>query len=102
MNKYKITASSLSYYTLEIEAESEDEAFALGKDADGGSFKPEGEADWVVTMVELVPHDKQSIFDAVYDGTLLADEWHRCAPCENETPHHEGICLVCGTQKEIT
>jgi len=52
MNKYKITASSLSYYTLEIEAESEDEAFALGKDADGGSFKPEGEGDWVITNVE--------------------------------------------------
>jgi hypothetical protein len=56
MNKYKITASSLSYYTLEIEAESEDEAFALGKEADGGSFKPDGLGDWVITNVELVPH----------------------------------------------
>jgi hypothetical protein len=52
MNKYKITASSLSYYTLEIEAESEDEAFALGKEADGGSFKPDGLGDWVITNVE--------------------------------------------------
>jgi hypothetical protein len=52
MNKYKVTASSLSYYTLEVEAESEDEAFALGKEADGGSFEPEGEGDWVITDVE--------------------------------------------------
>ena len=58
MNKYKVTASSLSYYTLEIEAESEDEAFALGKEADGGSFKPDGQADWVITNVELVPHEE--------------------------------------------
>jgi len=56
MNKYKVTASSLSYYTLEIEAESEDEALAIGKDTEGGSFKALGGADWVITNVELVPH----------------------------------------------
>ena len=54
MNKYKITASSLSYYTLEIEAESEEEAFALGKEAYGGSFKPDGQADWVIINVEQI------------------------------------------------
>lgn len=36
--KFKITASSITYYTLEIEAENEDKAFEIAQDADGSEF----------------------------------------------------------------
>ena len=49
--KFKVIASSLSYYTLELEANSEHEAFLLAKDTDGGDFQPDGEADWVIVNV---------------------------------------------------
>ena len=52
MKKYRITASSISYYTLEVEAESEDEAWRIGKDADGGDFSPDGDGDWDIVDVE--------------------------------------------------
>lgn len=52
MKKYRITASSISYYTLEVEAESEDEAWRIGKDADGSDFSPDGDGDWDIVDVE--------------------------------------------------
>jgi SOS-response transcriptional repressor LexA len=52
MNKYLVTASSISYFTLEIEAESVDEAFQLGKEADGSDFARDGEGDWVIVDVK--------------------------------------------------
>lgn len=51
MKKFKVTASSISYYTIEVEAENEDEAWALGREADGGDFAPDGEGDWEIYAV---------------------------------------------------
>ena len=56
MKTFKVTASSISYYTLELEAETEEEAYFLAKDADGSDFTPDGEGDWVITNVEEKPH----------------------------------------------
>ena len=56
MKTFKITASSISYYTLELEAETEEEAYFLAKDADGSDFTPDGEGDWVIVNVEEKPH----------------------------------------------
>ena len=58
MKTFKITASSISYYTLELEAETEEEAYFLAKDADGSDFEPDGEGDWVITNVEEKPHEE--------------------------------------------
>ena len=38
-----------------------------------------------------------AVYDAVLAGELLADCWSPCLPCEDDTPHEEGTCLVCGT-----
>lgn len=48
MKKYKVTASSISYYTIEIEAENEGEAWQAAKDADGSEFKEIGLGDWAI------------------------------------------------------
>ena len=50
--KYIITASSISYYKLEVEADSSDEAWQIGKDADGGDFKEIGLGDWEIVDVK--------------------------------------------------
>jgi hypothetical protein len=50
--KYIITASSISYYKLEVEADSSDEAWQIGKDADGSDFSPDGDGDWEVVDVQ--------------------------------------------------
>jgi len=54
MKKFKVIASSITYYTLEIEAESELRAWQLAKEADGGDFEPDGEGDWDISSVEEV------------------------------------------------
>jgi uncharacterized paraquat-inducible protein A len=41
-----------------------------------------------------------AIYDAVNNGTLQADAWRDCIPCEDRTPHEDGHCLVCGTKQE--
>jgi hypothetical protein len=46
MKKFKVIASSITYYKIEIEAETEGEAWQLAKDADGGDFKEIGLGDW--------------------------------------------------------
>jgi hypothetical protein len=48
MKKYKVTASSISYYTIEIEAANEGEAWQAAKDADGSEFKEIGLGDWAI------------------------------------------------------
>lgn len=50
--KYIITASSISYYKLEVEADSSDEAWQIGKDADGSDFSRDGDGDWEVVDVQ--------------------------------------------------
>ena len=42
-----------------------------------------------------------AIYDAVNNGTLHADAWRDCIPCEDRTPHEDGVCLVCGTKHEV-
>lgn len=56
MKTFKITASSISYYTLELEAETEQEAYMMAKETDGAEFAPDGEGDWVIVNVEEKPH----------------------------------------------
>jgi len=41
-----------------------------------------------------------AIYDAVNHGLLHADAWRDCFPCEDRTPHEDGVCLVCGTKHE--
>lgn len=52
MKRYTVTASSITYYTLEIEAENDDEAFAIAKSADGGDFVEDGIGDWEIVEVK--------------------------------------------------
>jgi hypothetical protein len=40
MAKFKVVASYTAYCMVEIEAEDEDQAWALARDMDGGSFTP--------------------------------------------------------------
>ena len=49
--RYIVIASSISYYRLEINAASEDDAWKIAKDADGGDFVPDGEGDWEIVDV---------------------------------------------------
>jgi hypothetical protein len=50
------------------------------------------------TALEIYEEQGQSgVYDAVNDGTLWHDSWHRCTPCEDDTPHYKSTCLVCGT-----
>lgn len=54
MKTYKILASSISYFTLEIEAEDDHQAWLSAKDADGSDFKPDGDGDWeIVDVMEV-------------------------------------------------
>ena len=52
MKKFKVVASSISYYTIEIEAETEGEAWQAAKDADGSEFKEIGLGDWAIVDIE--------------------------------------------------
>jgi hypothetical protein len=53
--KFKIWASSTSIYSLEIEAESEDEAYKIAKNADGGDFEPVPySGDWQIDDIEQI------------------------------------------------
>ena len=56
MKTFKVTASSISYYTLELEAETEGQAYLMAKETDGAEFAPEGAGDWVIVNVEERPH----------------------------------------------
>jgi len=55
MKKFKVVASSISYYTVEIEAENDDEAWGIAKEMDGGDFEEEGGyGDWEIYSVSEV------------------------------------------------
>jgi hypothetical protein len=55
MKTYKITASYLTFCTLEIEAENENQAWLSALAADGGDFHNEGETgDWKIEQVEEI------------------------------------------------
>jgi hypothetical protein len=53
MKKFKVTACYITYCTAEVEAETQDDAFELARDMDGGSFTPSNEYfDWHINEVE--------------------------------------------------
>ena len=55
MKKYKVTASYLTFCTLEIEANSEDEAWDIARETDGGDFEcTEDLNDWSINEIEEV------------------------------------------------
>ena len=58
MKKYKVTASYLTFCELEVEAENEDQAWDMARDADGGDFEPLkgrwGLSDWRINDVSEV------------------------------------------------
>jgi len=51
MKKYTVTASSITYYTLEVEADSYAEARDIAYGADGGDFTQDGMGDWEIIEV---------------------------------------------------
>lgn len=58
MQQYKVTASYTVYCYARIEANSEDEAYALAKQMDGGDFEVEpdmGQSDWHIDSIVEVP-----------------------------------------------
>jgi len=54
MKKYTVTASSITYYTVEIEAENDEEAWDIAHSADGGDFTQDGMGDWEIIEVREV------------------------------------------------
>ena len=54
MNKYKVPATMFTYLTLEVSAESEEEAWAIARDTDGGDWVDEGFGDWEVGQPVLL------------------------------------------------
>lgn len=55
MKKYKVIASSITYYEVEIEAENEDQAYEIGHLMDGGMFKEvPNSSDWCIYKTEEV------------------------------------------------
>ena len=66
MKKYKVTACYYTYCTAVVEAETEDEAYNIAQEMDGGSFKESGElGDWHINDVQEIKgesnEDKQSV-----------------------------------------
>jgi len=53
MKKFKVIACYYTYCTAEIEAESEEQAYEIARDMDGGGFTPSNENyDWHINEVE--------------------------------------------------
>lgn len=52
MKTYKITACYYTYVTAEVEAETEEQAYEMAREMDGGDFKQSGElGDWHINDV---------------------------------------------------
>ena len=66
-------------------------------------FVPRGDIFWAGDLSEKC----REIYESSHDGQAAVERfirenypeipWLPCAPCEDETPSHEGACLVCGT-----
>ena len=55
MKKFKVTAAYYTYCTAEVEAETEEEAFEMARDMDGGDFTPSHENyDWHINDVKEI------------------------------------------------
>lgn len=56
MPKFKITAKFVTYCTIEIDAENENDAYLKAKELDGGDFEPWEHGDWEISSVtEVAP-----------------------------------------------
>ena len=51
MKKFKVTATMYTKLTMELEANSLDEAWTLAKEADGGQFTALPDGDWEIADV---------------------------------------------------
>ena len=51
MKKYQVISTVTNYYSLIIEAENDDEAWDMARDADGSDFEPHDEGDWEIYSV---------------------------------------------------
>jgi hypothetical protein len=55
MKKYKVTASYLTYCTVEVEAENEDQAYEIARDMDGGDFtESRDNYDWHISDIQEI------------------------------------------------
>jgi hypothetical protein len=59
MKKFRVIASYLTFCEIEIEAESEDQAWEIACDTDGGDFEPMGGrfaelSDWHINDVQEI------------------------------------------------
>jgi hypothetical protein len=55
MKKFKVTACYYTFCTTEIEAESEDQAYTIARELDGGQFTQSGElGDWHINDVKEI------------------------------------------------
>lgn len=60
MKTYKVIASLTTYFFKHVEANNEDEAYAIGRDMDGGAFIPVDQGvggDWSIDSVYEVTND---------------------------------------------
>jgi hypothetical protein len=54
MNKYRVHASYISYCYIDIDADSEEQAWELAENTDGGDFKQTELGDWKIDGVAEV------------------------------------------------
>ena len=57
VKKFMAVAEMVTYCTVEIEAETADEAFAIAKSMDGGDFEATDSGAWQIIEVNEVNHD---------------------------------------------
>lgn len=54
MKKYEVIATTTSYHKLIIEAENDDEAWDMAREADGGDFELHDQGDWEIYGVKEI------------------------------------------------
>jgi len=54
MKKYEVIASTISYHKLVIEAENDDEAWDMAREADGANFELHDQGDWEIYGVKEI------------------------------------------------
>jgi len=50
--KFIVNVIMETWLSLEVEAETEEEAYKIGKDTDGGEYVESGAGNWEITSVE--------------------------------------------------
>jgi len=54
MKKYEVIATTISYHKLIIEAENDDEAWDMAREADGGDFELHDQGNWEIYGVKEI------------------------------------------------